>query len=102
MSIVPYPDEVEITTRNLERLVADGNGVLVFAYTGVVSGETVQERGPQAGVVLLLLIVLLQPVALVRRATIERGAGATHASFLAARALLQSHWRCISLNRIFD
>lgn len=96
-----YPDEIEVAARNLEGLVTDGNGVLVFAYAGVVSGETVQERRPQAGVV-LLLIVLLQPVALVRRATVERGARATHSSLLAARALLQSHRRCISLNRIFD
>lgn len=39
-----YPDEVEIAARNFEGLVADGDGVLVFAYAGVVGGETVQER----------------------------------------------------------
>lgn len=39
-----YPDEVEIAARNFKGLVADGDGVLVFAYAGVVGGETVQER----------------------------------------------------------
>lgn len=94
-----YPDEVEITTRNFEGLVADGDGILVFAYTGVVGGETVQERGSQTRIVLL---IMLQPIALVRRAAIQRGTGTTHGPLLATRTLFQSHWRCISLYRIFD
>lgn len=43
MRFYHYPDEVEIAARNLEGLVANGDGVLVFAYAGVVGGETVQE-----------------------------------------------------------
>lgn len=94
-----YPDEVEIAARNLEGLVTDGDGVLVFAYAGVVGGEAVQEGRTQTRAVLL---ILLQPVAFIRRAAVERGAGTAHSPLLATGALLQSHWRCISLYRIFD
>lgn len=84
-----YPNEVEIAARNFEGLVADGDGVLVFAYTGVVGGKTVQERGSQTRIVLL---IMLQSIALIRCATIQRGTGTTHGSLLAAGTLLQSHW----------
>lgn len=39
-----YPNEIEIAARNFKGLVTDRNRVLVFAYTGVVGGEAVEER----------------------------------------------------------
>lgn len=98
MQRIHYPNEIEIAACNFEGMVTDRNRVLVFAYTGVVGGEAVEERCPQTRIVLL---VVLQPIALVRRAAVQRGTGTTHGPLLTA-ALLQSHWRCISLYRIFD
>jgi len=51
-----YPDEIKIAARNFEGLVADGDSILVFAYTGIVGRKTMQEGGSQTRIMLLIML----------------------------------------------